>query len=58
MRRIVLLLTVALMMVAMLALSAPNAFAGKAYGWGANDCYTGTYPSGGGPGCGYHWGQR
>ena len=32
--------TVALMMVAMLALSAPNAFAGKAYGWGANDCYT------------------
>jgi len=57
MKRIVILLTAALVMAAMIAVSAPNAFA-IGYGWGAHDCYTGTYPSGGGPGCGYHWGQR
>ena len=57
MRRIIMSLTVALMMVAMLAVSAPNAFAVKAYGWGANGCYTNIYNYGG-PGCGYHWGQQ
>ena len=58
MKRIVILLTAALVMAAMIAVSAPNAFA-KGYGWGANGCYTTIegYDFGG-PGCGYHWGQQ
>ena len=60
MKRALLLLTVATMLVVMLAVSAPNAFAAKGvgggYGWGVHDCYTDIYNYGG-PGCGYH-GQR
>jgi hypothetical protein len=58
MRRLLLVLAVALVMAAMLMASAPNAFAeGNGRGWGANDCWRIYYPWITGPGCGYHLGQ-
>ena len=58
MKRIILLLTVTAMMAVILVASAAPAFAaGKRYVWGANDCYSDIYNYGG-PGCGYHAGQR
>jgi hypothetical protein len=58
MRRTFLLLTVAAVIAVMMVSSTAPAFAaGKAYGWGANDCYTDIYNYGG-PGCGYHGALR
>jgi len=58
MRRITVIVAVALVMAAMIAVSAPSAFAkSTGYGWGAHDCYTELFNYGG-PGCGYHWGQQ
>ena len=53
MRRTMLLLTVAALMAVMMVASAAPAFAaGKAYGWGANDCwgFNGPDPHD----CGFH----
>ena len=52
-----LLTATAIIAVILLVSAAPAFAAGKRYGWGANDCYTDIYNYGG-PGCGYHAGQR